>query len=213
MVKPLQKGQKLVVASHNQGKVREINALIVPYGMQALSAGELSLPEPVEDGDSFAANAIIKAQAAANATGLPALSDDSGLEVHALGGAPGIVSARWAKTEGKPGDDFNLAMARVNDELEAKGAHLPERRTANFTCALALAFPEQEPSFCEAQVFEGQVFGHLVWPPRGDQGFGYDPIFVAKGEAITFGEMDPDKKHNMSHRAHAFALFKAKILD
>jgi len=208
MTKHLQKGQKLVVASHNQGKVREINALIAPYGMLALSAGELSLPEPIEDGDSFAANAIIKAQAAANATGLPALSDDSGLEVHALGGAPGIVSARWAKKEGTHEQDFNQAMTRINAELEAKGALLPEQRTANFTCALALALPQQEPL-----VFEGKVFGQLVWPPRGDQGFGYDPIFIAKGEEITFGEMDPNKKHKMSHRAHAFALFKAQCLE
>lgn len=200
----LEKGQKLVVASHNQGKVREINELIAPYGLQAISAGDLSLPEPVEDGDSFAANAIIKSQAASIASGLPALSDDSGLEVAGLDGAPGIYSARW----GGPDKDFHMAMKRVEEELVAQGCVEPSQRGANFTCALALSVPGLEP-----QVFEGKVFGHIVWPPRGDKGFGYDPFFVAKGESETFGEMDPALKHQMSHRAQAFALFKAACLD
>lgn len=200
----LEKGQKLVVASHNQGKVREINELIAPYGLQAISAGDLSLPEPVEDGDSFAANAIIKSQAASIASGLPALSDDSGLEVAGLDGAPGIYSARW----GGPDKDFYMAMKRVEEELVAKGCVEPSQRGANFTCALALSVPGQEP-----QVFEGKVFGQIVWPPRGDKGFGYDPFFVATGENETFGEMDPALKHQMSHRAQAFALFKAACLD
>lgn len=202
----LQSGQKLVVASHNKGKVREINELLVPYGMNAVSAGELGLPEPVEDGDTFKANAIIKAVAAANAAGIPALADDSGLEVHGLEGAPGIYSARWGGESG----DFNLAMKRVHDELTEKGISSEEERTANFTCALALAFPgkEQEPL-----VFEGKVFGHLVWPIRGELGFGYDPMFVAKGETLTFGEMDQTRKHEMSHRANAFALFKKACLE
>lgn len=202
----LQSGQKIVVASHNKGKVREINELLVPYGMNAVSAGELGLPEPVEDGDTFKANAIIKAVAAANAAGIPALADDSGLEVHGLEGAPGIYSARWGGESG----DFNLAMKRVHDELTEKGISSEEERTANFTCALALAFPgkEQEPL-----VFEGKVFGHLVWPIRGELGFGYDPMFVAKGETLTFGEMDQTRKHEMSHRANAFALFKKACLE
>ncbi len=202
----LQSGQKLVVASHNKGKVREINELLVPYGMNAVSAGELGLPEPVEDGDTFKANAIIKAVAAANAAGIPALADDSGLEVHGLEGAPGIYSARWGGESG----DFNLAMKRVHDELTEKGISGEEERTANFTCALALAFPggEQEPL-----VFEGKVFGHLVWPIRGELGFGYDPMFVAKGETLTFGEMDQTRKHEMSHRANAFVLFKKACLE
>lgn len=202
----LQSGQKLVVASHNKGKVREINELLVPYGMNAVSAGELGLPEPVEDGDTFKANAIIKAVAAANAAGIPALADDSGLEVHGLEGAPGIYSARWGGENG----DFNLAMKRVHDELTEKGISSEEERTANFTCALALAYPDGEQ---EPLVFEGKVFGHLVWPIRGELGFGYDPMFVAKGETLTFGEMDQTRKHEMSHRANAFALFKKACLE
>lgn len=204
----LQSGQKLVVASHNKGKVREINELINPYGLNAVSAGELGLPEPIEDGKSFAANAIIKAEAAANAAGIPALADDSGLEVHGLDGAPGIFSARWGGEQG----DFNLAMNRVHDELEAKGLTDTEQRTANFTCALALAFPQAEEKI-EPLVFEGKVFGSLVWPLRGKHGFGYDPMFVATGETLTFGEMDQTRKHQMSHRANAFALFKKACLS
>lgn len=204
----LQSGQKLVVASHNAGKVREINELINPFGLNAISAGELGLPEPIEDGDSFAANAIIKAVAAADAAGLPALADDSGLEVHGLDRAPGIYSARWGGDTG----DFNLAMSKVNDELLAKNLIDDASRTANFTCALALAFPQNELK-SEPQVFEGKIFGKVVWPIRGELGFGYDPMFVAEGETITFGEMDPARKHKMSHRANAFKLFKEACLE
>lgn len=200
------KGQRIVVASHNAGKVREINALINPFGLEAVSAGELGLAEPVEDGDSFSANAVIKARAAALASGLPALADDSGLEVEKLDGAPGIYSARWAGENG----DFDEAMMRVNMELVGKGIIDDAGRRANFTCALALVFPDD---IDEAQIFEGQVFGHVIWPPRGDLGFGYDPFFVSDGEMITFGEMEPERKHEMSHRANAFRLFKAACLD
>lgn len=203
-MKRLEAGEKLVVASHNEGKVREINELIAPFGLEAISAGSLGLPEPVEDGATFAANAIIKARAAAEAAGLPALSDDSGLEVAALDGAPGIYSARWAG----PSKDFALAMQRVEDELTSKGCTAPEQRRANFTCALALARPGVE----EVAVYEGRVFGELIWPPRGERGFGYDPVFLPEGENLSFGEMDPAKKHEMSHRARAFALFKAEAL-
>ncbi|GJM02460.1 MAG: non-canonical purine NTP pyrophosphatase [Rhodomicrobium sp.] len=203
MTQRLTRGQKLVVASHNEGKVLEINELIGPFGLEAISAGSLNLAEPVEDGDSFAANAIIKAVASAEATALPALSDDSGLEVAGLDGAPGIYSARWA------GDtkDFAAAMKRVIDELEARGCVSPAARRANFTCALALVVPGHEP-----QVYEGKVFGQIVAPPRGTLGFGYDPIFIADGETLTFGEMAPSRKHELSHRARAFELFKAAAL-
>lgn len=209
----LRSGQKLVVASHNAGKVREINELINPFGLNAISAGELGLPEPIEDGDSFAANAIIKAVAAANASGLPALADDSGLEVHGLDGAPGIYSARWGGDAG----DFNLAMSKVNDELLAKNLSEDADRTANFTCALALAFPQNDADtnalVTDPLVYEGKVFGRVVWPIRGELGFGYDPMFIADGETITFGEMDPARKHEMSHRANAFKLFKEACLE
>ncbi len=200
----LKPGQKLVVASHNAGKVREINELINPFGLDAVSAGELNLDEPVEDGDSFAANALIKARAATKASGLAALADDSGLEVAGLDGAPGIYSARWGGESG----DFQLAMERVNNELVEKGLLADEDRGANFTCALALCLPSGE-----TEVFLGQVFGTVVWPPRGTLGFGYDPMFVPLGEMVTFGEMEPARKHQMSHRANAFQLFKAACLD
>lgn len=191
-------GEKLVIATHNQGKLREIGALVAPFGVNVVSAGELGLPEPVEDGETFAANAEIKARAAANAAGLPALADDSGLAVTALGGQPGIYSARWAG----PDKDFNLAMERVEQELAGK-----DDRSAHFVCALALCMPEQpdgSPGLC--QIFEGTVHGTLVWPPRGDKGFGYDPVFQANGYDITFAEMAPDEKQAISHRAHAFDL-------
>jgi XTP/dITP diphosphohydrolase len=188
-------GDRLVVASHNPGKVREIRALIAPFGIETLGAAELGLVEPEETGDSFAQNAALKADAAMLSTGLPALSDDSGLCVAALAGAPGIYSARWAG----PQKDFHLAMSRAEQELHAREAH---DRRAHFVCALALAAPG-EPT----QIFKGRVFGTLSFPPRGDHGFGYDPIFVPEGHRVTFGEMDPDAKHAMSHRARAFAKF------
>ncbi|WCL54571.1 RdgB/HAM1 family non-canonical purine NTP pyrophosphatase [Gimibacter soli] len=183
-------GNKIVIASHNEGKVREINELLAPFGVEAISAKTLGLPEPEENGDSFIANAEIKAVAAALVSQIPALADDSGLEVNALAGDPGIFSARWAG----PKKDFSAAMARVIEEMDDD----PDRG-ANFTCALSLAWPDGH-----VESFEGKVFGELVWPMRGEKGFGYDPIFVAKGESRTFAEMDPAEKHAMSHRADAF---------
>lgn len=187
---------KLVVASHNTGKVREIGDLLAPLGLTTVSAGELGLPEPDETEDSFEGNARLKAEAAASASGLAALSDDSGLCVDALGGAPGIYSARWAG----PAKDFQMAMRKVEHELRDRYALSADQRKAHFVCALCLAIPGQ-PS----QVFRGEVHGVLVWPARGDKGFGYDPVFQPDGFDITFGEMDPAAKRAMSHRARAFA--------
>lgn len=201
---PLAAGMKLVVASHNPGKVWEIKKLIAPYGLDAVSAGDLDLPEPDETETTFAGNARLKARAAADASGLPALADDSGLEVEALGGAPGIYSARWAG----PGKDFAVAMEKVASEVKARHGWAAPGPRANFSCALCLALPGGED-----QIFEGKVFGHLVWPPRGGNGFGYDPMFVADGETDTFGEIAPDKKHAMSHRARAFEMFEAACLS
>jgi XTP/dITP diphosphohydrolase len=195
-------GRKLVIASHNPGKVREIRDLLNPLGFDVISAGEAGAPEPEETGQTFAQNALIKAEACLNATGLPALADDSGLAVDALGGAPGIYAARWAG----PDKDFGMAMERVERELQEAGATTPETRRANFVCALALAGSDD----CH-HIFIGRVFGHLVWPPRGDRGFGYDPVFVPEGYDITFGEMDPDEKHRISHRAAAFAKLVAHL--
>ena len=200
----LRRGSSLAVASHNQGKLREFRDLLGPYGVKVVSAGELGVPEPVETGETFEENAQLKAVITAFASGVPALADDSGLAVEALGGAPGIHSARWA---GEP-RDFYRAMERVEEELQAKGATSPERRRAKFVCVLCLANP-----MGAAQFFEGTVEGHLVWPPRGQKGFGYDPIFVPDGYDQTFGEMDPAKKHAISHRANAFAAFHAAVLE
>jgi XTP/dITP diphosphohydrolase len=186
-------GQKLVVASHNGGKVREIRALLAPFGLVTLGAEELGLPEPEETGESFAANAVLKAQAASETSGLPALADDSGLCVDALDGAPGIYSARWAG----PDKDFRAAMRRIEDALAGS-----PQKNAHFVCALALAIPG-----AATEVFEGRVFGALVFPPRGDKGFGYDPIFVPEGHRQTFGEMEQAAKHAISHRARAFEKF------
>ncbi|MBB5709869.1 RdgB/HAM1 family non-canonical purine NTP pyrophosphatase [Sphingomonas xinjiangensis] len=191
---------KLVIASHNPGKVREIRALLGPYGIEPVSAAELDLPEPEETGTTFVANAELKALQAADLSGLPALSDDSGLCVEALNNEPGIFSARW----GGEAKDFDLAMRKVEDRLAA----LPPEtsRSAHFICALALAWPDGHVEW-----FEGRVDGTLVWPPRGDKGFGYDPMFVADGHAQTFGEMDPQAKHAMSHRADAFRQLVAAV--
>ncbi len=196
----LQRGDKLVIASHNPGKIREIDDLLRPYGVAPVSAGALDISEPEETETTFAGNARLKALHCARASTRPALADDSGLEVHALDGAPGIYSARWAGA----GKDFSMAMARVDRELAARGGD----RTANFTAALCLAWPDGE-----THVFEGKVYGQLVWPPRGDQGFGYDPMFVPDGETLTFGEMEPLKKHAISHRARAFQLFVTACLE
>ncbi|MEM7499442.1 MAG: RdgB/HAM1 family non-canonical purine NTP pyrophosphatase [Pseudomonadota bacterium] len=195
---------RLVVASHNAGKVREIRDLLASFGIETVSAAELGLPEPEETETSYEGNARLKAHAAAKAAGLPALADDSGLSVEALGGAPGIYSARWA--EGPDGRDFGRAMRRVWDEVSAAaGGGAPD---AAFVCALSLAWPDGHD-----ETFLGTCGGTLVWPPRGERGFGYDPIFVAAGEGETFGEMTPERKHAMSHRADAFRQLVAACLD
>jgi XTP/dITP diphosphohydrolase len=182
--------RRIVIASHNSGKVVEIGALLRPYRVEAIAAQALGLPEPEETGDSFEANAALKAHAAAQAARLPALADDSGLVVPALGGAPGIYSARWAG----PAKDFAQAMARVERELGGRD------RAAVFVAVLALAWPDSH-----LESFRGEVAGRLVWPPRGNRGFGYDPMFVPQGGSLTFGELDPAEKHRISHRARAFA--------
>jgi XTP/dITP diphosphohydrolase len=193
---------RLVIATHNPGKLKEMRELLAPYGIDAVSAGELGLAEPEETGASFAENARIKAVAAANATHLPAFADDSGLAVDALGGAPGIHSARWAGAA----KDFAFAMQKVEDELRERGATSPARRTAHFVSALCVAWPDGH-----LEEFEAHVDGTLVWPPRGAAGFGYDPIFLPGGFTRTFGEMTSEEKHGLpprglglSHRARAF---------
>ncbi|MBB4841181.1 XTP/dITP diphosphohydrolase [Sphingomonas kyeonggiensis] len=200
-IRKLQPG-KLVIASHNAGKVREIRELLGPFGIEPVSAAELDLPEPEETGTTFVANAELKALQAADLSGLPALADDSGLCVEALNNDPGIFSARWAG----PSKDFGVAMQLVEDKLAA----LPPEtgRDAHFICALALAWPDGHVEW-----FEGRVDGTLVWPPRGSQGFGYDPVFLPTGHEETFGEMEPAAKHAMSHRADAFRQLVAAVLD
>ena len=195
----LRAGEKLVLATHNAGKYRENAELLAPYGLEVLSAGDLGLPEPEETGDSFVANAVLKARAACEATGLPAIADDSGLDVPALGGQPGIYTARWAG----PGRDFMVAMERVHREL----GDSPDRRGI-FVCNLSVVWPDGQTAS-----FEGRLEGTLVWPVRGDRGFGFDPMFQPKGFDITFGEMDPAKKHAMSHRALAFAQLSEALLE
>jgi len=188
----LPRGSQLVVASHNPGKVREIKALLGPHGIDPVSAGSLGLPEPDETGTTFAANAELKARASAQGSGHAALADDSGLCVEALDGDPGIYSARWAGET----KDFRIAMTRIENELRAKGL---ATSAAKFVCVLSIALPSGE-----IQTFEGEVHGRLTFPPRGDHGFGYDPIFIADGMDQTFAEIDPALKHAMSHRARAF---------
>ncbi len=192
-------GGRLVIASHNPGKVAEIRALLAPFGADIVSAGELGLPEPDETGRTFMENAELKALASAKGANLPALADDSGLAVHGLGGDPGIYSARWAG----PGKDFGLAMKKVEQALGDN----PDR-TAHFACALSLAWPDGH-----RETVEGAVYGTLTFPPRGDKGFGYDPIFVPDGHGETFGEADPDWKHSVSHRAAAFRKLVARCFD
>jgi XTP/dITP diphosphohydrolase len=194
----LSAGERLVIASHNPGKVEEIAALLAPFAVNPVSAASLGIPEPEETGDSFEANAALKARAAAEASGLSALADDSGLVVPALGGAPGIHSARWAG----PARDFRIAMERVRRELGDKD------RSASFVAVLALAWPHRD-----VELFRGEVQGTLTWPSRGDRGFGYDPIFVPLGGQLTFGEMDPAEKHRISHRARAFAKLVQSCLS
>ncbi len=193
-------GDTLVIASHNQGKIREIRALLEPFGVTVTSAAELGFDEPEETEDSFAGNARLKAHFAAKASGLPALSDDSGIMVDALDGAPGVYTADWATTP--EGRDFAMAMTKTWQLLEERNA--PEPRTARFCCTLCLAWPDGHD-----EIFAGTVDGQVVWPMRGDRGFGYDPVFLPDGEIETFGEMDPKKKHAMSHRADAFAKLVA----
>lgn len=187
--------RRLVVASHNPGKAREIAELLAPYEIETISAAKLNLPEPEETETTFIGNARLKALAAAQRSGLPALADDSGLCVDALGGDPGLYSARWAG----PLKDFSIAMKKVHEKLEASG---DANRHGRFVSALALAWPDGH-----SEVFEGEVGGELIWPPRGDKGFGYDPMFVPEGYTQTFGEMDQATKHAMSHRARAFKKF------
>ncbi len=191
-------GARLVIATHNTGKLEEIAKLLEPYEVAVVSSGELGLAEPEETETTFSGNARIKAHSAARASGLPALADDSGIEIEALAGAPGVYTADWA--EGPGGRDFVRAMTRVWSELEAKRA--PEPRRARFHCTLALAWPDGED-----QIFEGKVDGRIVWPMRGDQGHGYDPIFLPDGYDQTFGEMNRWEKNRISHRAKAFDRF------
>jgi XTP/dITP diphosphohydrolase len=196
---------KLVIATHNAGKLKEIAALMAPYGVDCISAGSLGLPEPAETGRTFVDNALIKARAAAEASGLPALADDSGLSVAALEGRPGVYTADWAEKqwfEGAAGRDWYMAMGKVEGMLQAKGPDTP--RDAWFSCLLALAWPDGETA-----VYEGRADGTLTWPPRGTMGFGYDPVFVPTGRKQTFAELDPAVKHRISHRADAFAKLVA----
>lgn len=205
----LTRGTKLVVASHNKGKVWEINQLLEPYGLNAVSVGELGLAEPEETETTFRGNAQIKAVAAAQGSGLPSLADDSGLEIEILDGAPGVYSADWAG----PSKDFGLAMKKVGNAVAARDGWPADATKgagprANFISMLCLAWPDGACAF-----FEGKVFGHLVWPPRGGNGFGYDPMFVPDGDTRTYGEMEPSEKYAGSHRTRAFAAFKRDCLD
>lgn len=197
-------GPKLVIATHNPGKLREIQELLAPHGIECVGAAELGLPEPEEIGNSFIDNAVLKAREAADLSGLPALADDSGLSVDALHGLPGIFSARWAEDENGM-RDFNWAMNRVWREVEATGPQAAH--DAHFVCALAVAWPDNG----QTESFEGRVYGTLVWPPRGDTGFGYDPMFLPTAHDRTFGEMDPEAKHAISHRAEAFKKLVAAL--
>jgi XTP/dITP diphosphohydrolase len=199
MTRKLARGERLVLASHNKGKLREIEALLRPHGVAVVSAATLGLPEPAEDAPDFAGNARIKAVAAATATGLPALSDDSGFCVAALDGAPGVHSARWAG----PSKDFAAAMATVHERIGDN-----QDRRAWFIAALCLAWPDGH-----TETFLGRIDGAVVWPPRGDKGFGYDPMFVPTGDQQTFGEMEPDEKHAVSHRARAFIQVLTSCFD
>jgi XTP/dITP diphosphohydrolase len=202
---------RLVIATHNLGKLAEMRELLAPYGIDATSAGELGLPEPDETGMTFRDNARIKAEAAVKATGLPAFADDSGLAVDALGGEPGIYSARWAG----PKKDFHFAMQTIDHKLRERAAHTPEQRKASFVSALCVAWPDGH-----TEDFEARVDGTLVWPPRGDKGFGYDPMFLPDGQTRTFGEMPSEEKHGLpphgkglSHRARAFMKLAEACFD
>jgi len=196
---------KLVIATHNAGKLKEIGALLQPFGLECLSAGALGLPEPAETGTTFAENALIKARAAAEASGIQALADDSGLSVAALDGRPGVYTADWAERqwfEGPPGRDWYMAMGKIEGMLAEMGPDTP--RDARFSCTLAIAWPDGESA-----IYEGKAEGTLTWPPRGILGFGYDPVFVPAGYRQTFAELDSEEKHRISHRADAFAKLVA----
>lgn len=206
--------KKLVIATHNTGKLHEITTLVAPFGLTTQSAKELDLPEPNETGVTFEENAYIKAFAAAKATGLPALSDDSGLEIDALGGAPGVYTANWAiQPDGTR--DFSKAMQKVEDELQKAGAIEENQRKGRFISVICVAWPDGY-----ADYFRGSVEGALIWPPRGNKGFGFDPIFLPNGYEVTFGEMSTEQKHSwklndappLSHRARAFKLFAENLL-
>ena len=206
MTRKLEPG-KLVIASHNPGKVKEIGALLAPHGMDVVSAGDLDLPEPEETATTFAENALIKARAGAEGSGFVALADDSGLCVAALDGAPGVYTADWAERrdfEGGPGRDWYMAMGKVEGKLAEFGPDTD--RSAYFACTLALAWPDGHH-----EIFEGKAHGTLTWPPRGTLGFGYDPVFVPDGRDQTFAEIDPAEKHAISHRADAFAQLVAAV--
>ena len=196
---------KLVIASHNAGKVREIRALLAPFGIEPVSAASLDLPEPEETGTTFAANALLKAVSSCDLSGIVALADDSGLCVEALGGEPGVYTANWAEPEDGGPRNWSMAMQKIEDRLQALGQDVSRR--AHFVCTLALVWPDGSDA-----LFEGRVDGTLVWPPRGTRGFGYDPMFIADGRTETFGEMDPDAKTAISHRADAFAKLVAAVL-
>lgn len=196
----------LVIATHNAGKLKEISALLEPRGLKCISAGSLGLPEPAETGTTFVENALIKARAAAEASGIVSLADDSGLSVAALDGRPGVYTADWAERqwfEGKPGRDWYMAMGKVEGMLAEQGVDV--QRNAWFSCVLALAWPDGQSA-----VYEGRIDGSLTWPPRGALGFGYDPVFVPEGHEKTFAEIDPEQKHAISHRADAFAKLVAE---
>lgn len=197
-------GRRLVIATHNAGKLREFEELLAPFSVEIVGAGELNLAAPEEGGDSFEANARLKARAAADAAGLPALGDDSGLAVDALDGAPGVESARWAG----PDQDYARAMRDLEEALEREGASTPADRRARFVAVLCLAWPEGGDD-----VFSGAVAGTLAWPPRGEHGFGYDPMFRPDGHDRTFGEMSGAEKHALSHRARAFAALREACLE
>ena len=196
-------GAKIVIATHNKGKLEEFAALLRPHGVQAVSAGDLGLPEPAETETSFAGNARIKAMAAMSASGLIAISDDSGLCVDALDGQPGVHTADWAG----PGRDWNMAMRLVEEKLRAKGATTPDRRRAQFVCTLCVVWPDGEE-----RIYEGHAAGTLAWPPRGKLGHGYDPVFVPDGETRTFAELEPEEKNRISHRARALEKLVRDLL-
>ncbi|HVX79833.1 MAG TPA: RdgB/HAM1 family non-canonical purine NTP pyrophosphatase [Devosiaceae bacterium] len=211
----LRPGDRLVIATHNAGKLREFRDLLAPFDLDLVSAADLDLPEPEETGRTFVENARIKAHAAATASGLPALADDSGLCVDALGGDPGVYTANWAGSAANGGRDYMVGMRRVEDALQAAGANTPSQRRGSFRATLCLALPDGRDA-----LFEGRVDGTMVWPPRGQKGFGFDPVFMPDGYDITFGEMPSEDKHSwshgktgLSHRARAFAKFVEAAIE